>query len=95
MILRDVYKLFPGKRILAEHLSTTIKKYGTIIIFNQQFGSTMAYRSKRSTGILAAWPRSDGGTSDNDMKHVFGLVDSILAIPGSQMKTLAVTHLPV
>lgn len=77
--LADVYKtMFPNRRILPEHLSTSIKKYGTIGIFNQQFGSRRAYRSKRSTGIVAAWPRSDGGISENSMQQIFGLVDYYL-----------------
>ena len=75
-ILQDVYKImFPDRLILMDNLSTSIQKFGTIGIFNQQFRSTMAYRSKRSTGILAAWARSDGGISEDVMQQVFGLVD--------------------
>ena len=35
----------------------------------------LEYRSNRSTGILAAWARSDGGVSEDVMQEVFGLVD--------------------
>ncbi len=76
IMFQEVYKImFPDRLILIDNLSTSIQKFGTIEIFNQQFGSTMAYRSKRSTGILAAWARSDGGISEDVMQQVFGLVD--------------------
>ena len=35
----------------------------------------MAYRSKRSTGILAAWPACDGGINENGNELSFGLID--------------------
>ena len=55
-ILKNVYNvMFSDRDIRLENLSTTVHKFGSIKIFNQQFGSTLEYRSKRSTGILAAW----------------------------------------
>ena len=75
-ILKNVYNvMFCDRDIRLENLSTTVHKFGSIKIFNQQFGSTLEYRSKRSTGILAAWARSDGGISEDLMQEVFGLVD--------------------
>ena len=75
-ILRDVYNvMFPHKDIHVEHLSSSIKKYGTINIFKQQFGSAMAYRSKRSTGVLAAWAGTNGGICTNSSQQIVGLVD--------------------
>ena len=75
-ILKNVYNvMFSDRDIRLENLSTTVHKFGSIKIFNQQFGSTLEYRSKRSTGILAAWARSDGGISEDLMQEVFGLVD--------------------
>lgn len=75
-VLLQVYQvMFPDRHILLEHLSRSLNKYGTIEIFGQAFGSKMAYRSKRSTGILAAWPRPDGGIDLNSNELSFGLVD--------------------
>ena len=75
-ILRDVYKImFPNKPIVVDNLSTSIQKFGTLKIFNQQFGSALEYRSKRSTGILAAWARADGTISEDVLEQAFGLVE--------------------
>jgi hypothetical protein len=75
-LLFKVYTImFPKKNILIEQLSRTIYKYSTIEIFNQQFGSKAAYRSKRSTGILAAWPRLDGEIDQTRSAMSFGMVD--------------------
>ena len=75
-VLLKVYTaMFPGNNIVIEQLSKTIKKYSTIEIFNQQFGSKSAYRSKRSTGILAIWPGLDG---EIDVAHnalSFGMIE--------------------
>ena len=75
-VLLKVYAaMFPGNNIVIEQLSKTIKKYSTIEIFNQQFGSKSAYRSKRSTGILAIWPGLDG---EIDVAHnalSFGMIE--------------------
>ena len=75
-LLFKVYcAIFPDKNILIKQLSRTIQKYSTIEIFNKQFGSKSAYRSKRSAGIIAAWPKQDG---EIDLKHnimSFGMVD--------------------
>ena len=74
-VLLHVYQImFPDRHILPEHLCRSLLKYGTIAIFGQQFGSKMAYRSKRSTGILAAWPACDGGINENGNELSFGAV---------------------
>ena len=75
-LLFKVYTImFPEKNILIEQLSRTIYKYSTIEIFNQQFGSKAAYRSKRSTGISAAWPRLNGEIDQTRSAMSFGMVD--------------------
>jgi hypothetical protein len=75
-LLFKVYTtMFPEKSILIDHLSRTISKYSTIEIFNQQFGSKLAHRSKRSTGIIAGWPQLDGEISDSCNTMSFGLVE--------------------
>ena len=52
-VLLHVYQImFPDRDILPEHLSRSLLKYGTIEIFGQQFGSKMAYRSKRSMATV-------------------------------------------
>lgn len=74
-ILRDVYKIMLPDTIIAENLSTSIQKFGTLKIFYQQFGSAFEYRSKRSTGILASWAKADGTISKDVLEQVFGLVE--------------------
>lgn len=74
-ILRDVYKIMLPDTIIAENLSTSIQKFGTLKFFYQQFGSAFEYRSKRSTGILASWAKADGTISKDVLEQVFGLVE--------------------
>ena len=60
-ILMEVYKaMIPYEEIIKSNLSKAIQKYGRISIYQTQFGSKIAHRSKRSTGILASWPNNDG-----------------------------------
>jgi hypothetical protein len=76
-VLLKVYNTMfsPGKYIISEQLSRTIRKYGTIEIFNQQFGSKLAYRSKRSTGVLAGWPGLDGEIDETCNGMSFGMIE--------------------
>ncbi|CAB4014381.1 Hypothetical predicted protein, partial [Paramuricea clavata] len=71
----NIIKQITGKNIISEQLSRTIRKYGTIEIFNQQFGSKLAYRSKRSTGVLADWPRLDGEIDETCNGMSFGMIE--------------------
>ncbi len=75
-LLFKVYStMFPRNNIVIEQLSRTIKKYSTIEIFNQQFGSKTAYRSKRSRGILANWPGVDGQIDVTHNTMSFGMIE--------------------
>jgi hypothetical protein len=75
-LLFKVYStMFPGNNIVIEQLSRTMNRYSTIEIFNQQFGSRSAYRSKRSTGILAAWPGLDGEIDVTQNTMLFGMIE--------------------
>ena len=47
--------------------------------YKPHFGSKIAHRSKRSTGILAAWSRLEGGINDADHTMCFGWVEYYLA----------------
>ena len=48
-ILLEVYKaMIPNVEIIKSNLSKTITKYGTVSIYQTQFGSKMAHRRKRS-----------------------------------------------
>ena len=75
-ILLEVYKaMIPNVEIIKSNLSKTITKYGTVSIYQTQFGSKMAHRSKRSTGVLASWPNSDGSINLDSTAKNFGTVD--------------------
>jgi hypothetical protein len=67
--------MFPGNNIVIEQLSRTINRYSTIEIFNQQFGSKSAYRSKRSTRILAAWLGLDSKIDVTHNTMSFGMIE--------------------
>ena len=74
--LLEVYKaMIPDEEIIKSNLSKVIQKYGTVSIYQTQFGSKIAHRSKRSTGILASWPNNDGTINKESTEKNFGTVD--------------------
>ena len=74
-VLLQVYKVMFNECVFMENLSISVQKYGTVTLFGQQFGSKMAYRSKRSTGIIASWPKPDGGINLSGRELIFGFIN--------------------
>ena len=67
--------MIPNEEIIKSNLSKAIEKYGSISIYQTQFGSKIAHRSKRSTGILASWPNNGGTINKESTEKNFGAVD--------------------
>jgi hypothetical protein len=54
--------------------TAAINKCSTMEIFNQEFGSKLAYRSMQSTRVLAAWLGLDGEIDETCNGMSFGLI---------------------
>ena len=65
--------MFPDMYIMNFKPSKTIRKYGRVAIFQNQFGSKISHRSKRSTGILTCWLNIDGSINQDTTMKDFGV----------------------
>ena len=75
-ILHTVYKaLYPEKIIELTALAETVKKYSSLTIGNEHYGSKLDCRSIRSSRIYASWAKEDGDLNLERMQFYAGKVD--------------------
>lgn len=84
-VLLGCYKtLYPQEIIKPACLSRVARKYSTVMLGSEKFGSKMDYRNLRSARILASWTTSDGSIHTSSAsavqingehdQHVFAVV---------------------
>ena len=65
-LLHQVYCiLYPMYTITKEHMSLIMKKFGSVTILGERYGSKLEVRSIRSGHILASWPGNCGVEKDS------------------------------
>ena len=69
-VLLGCYKtLYPQERIEPACLSRVARKYSTVMLGREKFGSKMDYRNLRSARILASWTTSDGSIDTSSARR--------------------------
>ena len=73
---RKLARVITSKSVVKNSMLPTaaINKCSMMEIFNQEFGSKLAYRSMQSTRVLAAWLGLDGEIDETCNGMSFGLI---------------------